>query len=237
MPRPKIYHTRAERREAHREKNKRHYAKNRDDILQRKRNTREADRKALELQEIAERKKRKAERERAAAVSVGAHGDEITSPIVRNVDISATDECERALEKQLHALTNQYRRYVYPGPRLFLNDLCRRMAVWQEETPAQQQSNSLCSKSPLLVSRHYVQRLHDDFYTIQDEYLYLIRARDGAEWQKKRKRLSDATSRFSLFLDMIDNIQQAVEREELRDRLIAKTLQYFTMYSDPLSYW
>ncbi|KAL0057801.1 hypothetical protein AAF712_015544 [Marasmius tenuissimus] len=187
---------------------------------------------------IAERKERRAKREKASTIPAKAVLEDIACPSPCNEDGNTPRQCERDLEKRLDNLIVQYRRYVHPGPRLFLNDLCRQVAVWQEEMPSRQRElDTVRLKSPLHVTREYVQCLHDDFYALQDEYLYITRDHNGVDWQKRRKRLHDTTSRLALFLDMVDDIQRAVDRDELRDRLITKTLNYFTMYSHALSYW
>ncbi|KAJ8074608.1 hypothetical protein PM082_015511 [Marasmius tenuissimus] len=87
MPRPKMYRTKAEHREAQKAKSRRHYAKHRDQILESKREKRDKEQKALELQEIANRKWRQKMREKMSPKTEKTTND--IEPILPKDDIAS----------------------------------------------------------------------------------------------------------------------------------------------------
>ncbi|KAL0566398.1 hypothetical protein V5O48_015622 [Marasmius crinis-equi] len=107
MPRPKLYSSIAQRREANRLKNKRFYEKNRTKILKAKKLKRENEQQAQEREEIRQRKKRKKKLEGV---------DNNQTEIVLEVPLVSAppDPVEKHLEDRLEHLKNEYRKQIKP---------------------------------------------------------------------------------------------------------------------------
>ncbi|KAJ8087484.1 hypothetical protein PM082_006315 [Marasmius tenuissimus] len=199
MPRPKLYHTKAERKEANRVKNKRFYNKHRSDILSNKLLKREEQNKAIEKEGIRLRKKRREvrEKEKQRELLQRRESTEV------NEEVSTKTErlsgCIKTLEGQLVQMKKDYRVVAGPDDKKCLEAACKTTIRWKQWA-RRCSTKQATGQSPLLDWRKYLERKLMDYQAVEDEYFYAIREQVGQSWDEKR---GDFTAYRDLLVQMI----------------------------------
>ncbi|KAK1219021.1 hypothetical protein PQX77_018273 [Marasmius sp. AFHP31] len=211
MPRPRLYHTKEQRREANRVKNRSFYNKHKSDILTSKKLQREKDRRAAEKEEISLRKKRREQREKRGP----KEGSQATTTTT-TVEQSGTDGSVTALKDRLSTLDAQllgmkakYRAEI-PREGLHLQQLCEQTVRWQQEQylPSMKRPTH---ESPLMVAKRHVEAQLAEYQVIEDEYFYAIRNYVGRHWSEKRTDFTNYKYIVSEYRDTLNELQAVVD--------------------------
>ncbi|KAL0057315.1 hypothetical protein AAF712_016049 [Marasmius tenuissimus] len=220
MPRPKLYRTKAERREANRAKNKRFYnryisvlssgsdseivLRNRKEILRLKQDKRDEENRAFERESTRIRKKRKAEREKQDSRKPQ---DKVKDPVstLQSAVSEGLNLCINELERKVEDLKERHRRMVKPDQGHFCANLCQRAVLWKRATrkPLMQQSTSI---NPIVSVQKAVEANLQEYQAIEDEYFYATRELMGRRWDEKRELITlykEVVSEFSGVLDKL----------------------------------
>ncbi|KAK1230269.1 hypothetical protein PQX77_006644 [Marasmius sp. AFHP31] len=207
MPRPRLYLTKEQRREANQRKNKKYYDKNRDKILGSKKEKRVCEQRAQEKQEIRERKKhcQQANRERK--------GDIGHDEVAVRVPTATTANVQRELEGRLEALKQRYTKRVQLDHRKFLDQLSGQAIQWKRSTQGPIMTQTL-DPSPAALMKRDVESMLEEYQTLEDEYLYCIRNRTGEASHQKRANFTvfkDIASKLWEVLDSIDKLMNMTD--------------------------
>ncbi|KAJ8091794.1 hypothetical protein PM082_021029 [Marasmius tenuissimus] len=197
MPRSKLYHTKAERQEANRVKNKRFYNKHRKDILYLKQVKRDEENREAYRDIVQARKKRKEERGKQQAKRPTSV--EITSTKEPVVAMSERlDLCLSELESKLDGMKEEHRQAVTPNAGYFCRDLCQRAVLWKQATrrPLMQQTTFM---NPIAMAKNTFEIKLQEYQLLEDEYLYAIRDKTGRSWDDRR-------AEFTLYREVVSEL-------------------------------
>ncbi|KAK1218217.1 hypothetical protein PQX77_019101 [Marasmius sp. AFHP31] len=211
MPRPKLYHSKAERREANRVKNKQFYNKNKKDILYSKQVKRDELNRAIQCQEIDIRKKRRRARETQAKrkPTVEIHKAQLDKKAA-SAEPTGQELCLRELEDRLKTMKLAHNQVVTPNAGKYTEKLCEETIIWIQATrlPLMQQPTS---KNPLLAAITLLELNLMKYQSIEDEYFYATREQVGKYWDERRDsftmykmivmELTDVLKKLQLTLD------------------------------------
>ncbi|KAK1217082.1 hypothetical protein PQX77_020266 [Marasmius sp. AFHP31] len=204
MSRPKLYHTKAEHREANRVKNKRFYDKNKTQILHCKQVKRQEFNRALQSQEVEIRKKRRRVREtqrKKVEVAVTQPSEPVPT---------AQDSRLRELEEQLNMITLDYNKMISPNGGKYAEKLCEETISWKQRTclSLMQQPTS---KSPLLSAKIILETKLMEYQVVEDEYFYGTRDRVGEYWDERRENFTMFKQFVLEYIEMLGKLQAKVE--------------------------
>ncbi|KAL0566354.1 hypothetical protein V5O48_015662 [Marasmius crinis-equi] len=205
MPRPKLYSTLAQRREANRLKNKRFYDRNRTKILQTKKSKREDEQRALVQEGTRQRQKRR--KENLAAV------DSTQSKVELKVHQPASvllDPLERYLEDRLEHLKDEYRKQVKPGQRAYIKRLAHEAVEWKSATRSPIKKR-ITEDSPLIVAKRQIDYGLSEYKLLERDYFDLIRDKQGKVWDDKRRRFTLYKEVVSELVDVLTNMQEELD--------------------------
>ncbi|KAK1233848.1 hypothetical protein PQX77_002975 [Marasmius sp. AFHP31] len=207
MPRPKLYHTKAERREANRVKNQRFYNKNKTEILQFKQVKRHELNRALQSQEIEIRKKRRHVREtHKKKVPMVEVAETLPSEPVP----TAQESCLRELEDRLNIMTLEYNKVLSPNGGKYAEKLCEEAIIWKQATrPSLMQRPA--TESPLISAKTLLETKLMECQSIEDEYLYGTQGRVGQYWDDRRESFAMFKELVLEYVEMLENLQAKLE--------------------------
>ncbi|KAK1227509.1 hypothetical protein PQX77_009485 [Marasmius sp. AFHP31] len=207
MPRPKLYHTKAERREANRVKNKRFYRKNKEEILYSKQVRRDELNRAIQCEEIKVRKKRRDAREIQKKKGIPAvEATQVHEKKPVSTVPTAQDLRLRELEDRLKAMKVEYNAEVTPNCGQYADKLSEQAVAWKRATrlPIMQRPPS---KSPLQVAKALLESKLMEYQMIEDEYFYATRDQTGKSWDEKKESFTMYKLVVSEFLDILEKLQ------------------------------
>ncbi|KAL0572552.1 hypothetical protein V5O48_009409 [Marasmius crinis-equi] len=211
MPRPKLYHTKAQRYEANRNKAKKFYDKNRTKILETKKSTRTARLEELRQEELlAQRKQDKRERRKRAKTAVSPPHPSETESIEMN---------QQALRSSLDLLKKRFdRRFERTPAPTFFEQLYDKTIKWSFMT-AKNEFLRTQILSPLVIARRPFQAFLKEVRTLDQKCLALYLEHGLGP---------DATTlRFHEVLREIETADSMVEEMEIlwRENLLARQHQ------------
>ncbi|KAJ8092018.1 hypothetical protein AAF712_009489 [Marasmius tenuissimus] len=207
MSRPKLYTTKAQHREANREKNKRFYHKNRVKILDSKKETRLQEKRAQEQQEIKERKKRREQRNRANKRDYCEDTLEVSA--VKSTTINVV----RELEERTEDLKQRYTKEIQPDSCKFLDKLTEQALNWKRSTRGPLMTRNL-AQSPVAIVKKTIENILDEYCGLEDEYLYCTRDRKGKHWEAKRAGLTLLKEAIMKLLVVLDNMNEMLNLDD-----------------------
>ncbi|KAJ8093369.1 hypothetical protein PM082_020226 [Marasmius tenuissimus] len=210
MPRPKIYRTTAERREANRVKNRLFYDKHRSEILKSKQVKRDTEKEAVKQREIHDRKKRRKAWEKVQIdlePEPEEEADSAESPETERLNIVL-----KTLGYSLNGLKNSYHRQVGPDTSTYLKRLCEDTVRWKEHSYLPLARRPLSPHSPLVAARKEISSLLRHYEIIEDEFLYALRDQIGREWDEKRENFAVYKGIFLETLKVIDTLIAEMDR-------------------------
>ncbi|KAK1216064.1 hypothetical protein PQX77_021314 [Marasmius sp. AFHP31] len=185
MPRLKLYHTKAERREANRIKNKRFYNKHRKDILYSKQLKRDEERREIYRETIQTCKKRKDEREKQPTKKLSSIGITPTKEPGLSVQ-ERLSLCLSELETKLDAMKAEHLQAVAPDAGHFCQDLCQQAVLWKQATQLPLMKRCTTA-NPIILAKNGFEAKLQEYQLMEDEYLYAIRDKTGRTWDGKRE--------------------------------------------------
>ncbi|KAJ8087274.1 hypothetical protein PM082_006104 [Marasmius tenuissimus] len=208
MPRPKLYLTKDARREANRAKNQRFYKKNRDKILDLKKEKRIQEKRAQEKQEIRARKKRREQRNRDRKPGEERREPDIEVP----VPTLSTADVEKELEGQMEVLKQHYQNRIQHDHRAFLGRLSEQALEWKKSTKGSIMTKNL-SPSPVVTLKKEMELMLDQYHGLEDEYFYCLCNRKGRTWEDKRAEFTVFREVVSKLTAVLDNMEEMLHIE------------------------
>ncbi|KAK1221461.1 hypothetical protein PQX77_015725 [Marasmius sp. AFHP31] len=223
----KIYHTEAERKEAHRARNRVYYQRHRVQILGSKKSAREHTNSLQAQIKIKERQKSK-EKRRSQGRSEGGSQTEAGRLSLEDPQTVR----RRELLDMLDDLKLEYTNFVQPWPYPFLDELCIQAMAWQKRSSL---SNGIMfcdlSQCPILLADARIMRMMNHFEGLEEEFLYSIQGRDERSWEHDIGLFRMFRDEASKMIQALRDLQGAVESNSLKDRLDDGTLVYQSIYS------
>ncbi|KAL0061497.1 hypothetical protein AAF712_011640 [Marasmius tenuissimus] len=229
MPRPKIYHTKAERREANRVKNRLFYKKcapfchpkpnfntiprHRSDILKSKQVKREEEKEAIKQHEIRHRKKRQKAWEKVKVNLEPEPEEEVES--AESPEMERLNVVLKTLGYSLNGLRNSYHRQVGPDASKYLKKLCEDTLRWKDESHLPLNKRPLSPYSPLVAAKNEVSSLLRSHEILEDELLYALRDQVGPDWDEKKENFAIYKGIFLKTIKVIDELIAEIDRAGL----------------------
>ncbi|KAK1223139.1 hypothetical protein PQX77_013993 [Marasmius sp. AFHP31] len=209
MPRPKLYHTKAECCEANRLKNQRFYNKNKTEILHFKQVKRQELDRALKSHEIEIRKKRQhmrdTQRKKVPMVEVAETETQPSEPVS-----TAQNARLRELKEQLSRITLDYNQVISPNGGKYAERLCEETITWKQQTRLSLMQQPT-SKSPLLHAKSLLEAKLREYQVVEDKYFYGTRDRVGEYWDERRGNFTMFKQFILEYLEMLEKLQDKVE--------------------------
>ncbi|KAK1229012.1 hypothetical protein PQX77_007939 [Marasmius sp. AFHP31] len=219
MPRPRLYFTKEQCQEANQRKNKKFYDKydlprplnnqvlkgfhrNRDKILESRKEKRVCEQRAQEKCEIREGKK---QRERANRERKGDIGHD---EVAVRVPTAMTADVQRELEGRLEVLKQKYTKRVQPDHHKFLDELSGQAIQWKRSTQGPMMTQTL-DPSPAALVKKDIESMLEEYESLEDEYFYCIRNQTGEASHQKQANFTvfkDVASKLWEVLDSMDEL-------------------------------
>ncbi|KAL0566106.1 hypothetical protein V5O48_015912 [Marasmius crinis-equi] len=234
MARPKLYFTKAERREANRVKNRRFYDKHRSEVLDMRKLKRAEEHKVHEEKERNRRLKREAQKEKqkrklmAKAATEQAKEDRLAL-------VTAT---KKDFEQKLKHLKDVYARQTRPSPRQYLNRLCQDTLRWKEKTDLTVMKRSI-HISPVTIDKECFQLMLSKYQLLGKEFFVLFTDSDGdSESQARSEKISEFEQGLTRMIEVLSWLEVESSTAgldvELRDFNFNRIHSYpSTMSSEP----
>ncbi|KAK1218523.1 hypothetical protein PQX77_011589 [Marasmius sp. AFHP31] len=234
MPRPKLYHSKAERQEANRVKNKRFYKKHCKDILLYKQEKRDAENRTIEIQRTQTRKKRQIERD--------SERKEKTSPIpIRALEKKAPKDpmsmlstnlklCISELELKLEEHKQEHRELVDSEPGKYVETLCKQAVQWKQASRRSFMQRPTY-RNPLSTARSLFERKLSEYQLMEDDYFYAIRDQMGQFWDERRGEFAIYKEVVTELIGVLKSLEDVVDKAGVTLELADLSDIYHTNHS------
>ncbi|KAK7021082.1 hypothetical protein VNI00_017528 [Paramarasmius palmivorus] len=203
MPRTKIYCSRRAKKEAERAKSARHYEKNRDAILARKRELRKAQK---ERQRLSEQTVRIAKREERQATEEKQH----TKEVKQAAWASGYEDAVGKLRRLEHGLNKETGSCV----SRHLDNICTAVLAWYQ--------SSRTSDSPLDYHQLVFTAMQGGIDRVSSDILRQF----GSGFQKEWQRSQTLSRRVTRILCCLDGMSMGVMGEDLDELYQARRLRH-----------
>ncbi|KAL0572361.1 hypothetical protein V5O48_009596 [Marasmius crinis-equi] len=218
MPRRKLYHTKAQLREANRIKNRRFYDKNRAEILDSRRVKRETEQKAQEELDFhwVRHQRRRKKREKAKAKSKKAGNSPQDTEAEQQYPARATlvGETRRDFEERLRRIQETYLDQIKPSPRNLLDKLCQDSLRWKNRARCTIRPRET-HISPVAIDRECLQTMLDEHTRLSREYFVLFEGEEWVDWDKRWGSLTEFEDTLSKMIGIMALIEVELEMEDM----------------------